>query len=383
MWCSGGHQVPIPSVKTVNARSIGASTVIDVRTDVAVDLRGHGTSCSGCSTAALKAARDRFQNWSRYARSAATPVRIDAVDPARARRRVGHEPRVLEHLEVLGHGRSADGQLARQLADGARSIGKPLEDRAPGRVAQRCQRIKYSKWTLTVSLVLPLPCVKPSAAQIVKIEIDRVSSWNIRVSTAPPLVRDVLLRDGSTLRLRAPQPEDLADIKSFYDERLSDESRYMRFHGYMRTEVAARAYAEANGSDRVALIGRHGDHIVAAASYDLLREPGAAEIAFAVAEEFRGRGTATRMLEQLAAIAAERGVRRFDAEVLAMNRPMLLVFERAGFAVRRKGMGGEVTVSLDIRPTRKSASGSTSATTSRRSPRYGRSSRRDPWRLSA
>ena len=165
------------------------------------------------------------------------------------------------------------------------------------------------------------------------------------------LVRDVLLRDGSTLRLRDPAPADLDDIKVFYDERLSDESRYMRFHGYLRTEVAPRAYAEANGIDRVALIGRQGDKVVAAASYDLLREPGAAEVAFAVADRFRGRGTATRMLEQLAAIASERGVGRFDAEVmLGTSRPMLLVFERAGFGVRRKGTGGELTVSLDITP---------------------------------
>jgi acyl-CoA synthetase (NDP forming)/RimJ/RimL family protein N-acetyltransferase len=164
------------------------------------------------------------------------------------------------------------------------------------------------------------------------------------------LVRDVLLRDGSTLRLRAPTHEDLDDIKAFYDEGLSDESRYMRFHGYLRTEVAARAYAEANGVDRVALIGRQGDHVVAAASYDLLREPGTAEVAFAVADQFQGRGTTTRMLEQLASIAAERGVKRFDAEVLGTNRAMLLVFERAGFEIRRKGTLGELTVSLDITP---------------------------------
>jgi acetate---CoA ligase (ADP-forming) len=164
-----------------------------------------------------------------------------------------------------------------------------------------------------------------------------------------PLVRDVLLLDGSTLRLRTPVPEDLDEIRTFYD-RLSDESRYLRFHGYLRTEVAARAYAEANGVDRVALIGGQGDRILAAASYDLLREPGAAEVAFAVADDFRGRGTATRMLEQLAAIAAERGVARFDAEVMATNRPMIAVFERAGFAVKRKGAFGELTVSMDIRP---------------------------------
>ena len=53
---------------------------------------------------------------------------------------------------------------------------------------------------------------------------------------AQPLVRDVLLRDGSTLRLRAPGPDDLDDLKAFY-RRLSPESRYLRFHGYGRVDV--------------------------------------------------------------------------------------------------------------------------------------------------
>ena len=53
-----------------------------------------------------------------------------------------------------------------------------------------------------------------------------------------PLVRDVLLCDGSTLRLRAPGPEDLDDLKAFY-ERLLPESRYLRFHGFGRTDAAA------------------------------------------------------------------------------------------------------------------------------------------------
>jgi acetate---CoA ligase (ADP-forming) len=166
---------------------------------------------------------------------------------------------------------------------------------------------------------------------------------------AQPVVRDVLLRDGSTLRLRAPGPEDLDDLTAFY-ERLSPESRYFRFHGFGRTDAAAADYANADGVDRVALIGRHGDRVVAAAGYDVLREPGAAEVAFAVADDFQGRGAATRLLEQLAAIAAERGIHRFDAEVMQGNRGMLTVFERAGFDVRRKGAYGELTVSLDISP---------------------------------
>jgi acetate---CoA ligase (ADP-forming) len=168
--------------------------------------------------------------------------------------------------------------------------------------------------------------------------------------TARPLTRDVILADGSTLRLRAPGPEDYDDVKAFYD-RLSPESRYMRFHGTIRTDIPSRYVVEAGGVDRVALICRHADRVVAVANYERLLEPGVAEVAFAVAEDFRRRWTATRLLEQLAAIAAERGIRRFDAEVLAVNHAVLGLFKEAGFKVRRKGAGGEVTLMLDITPT--------------------------------
>jgi acyl-CoA synthetase (NDP forming)/RimJ/RimL family protein N-acetyltransferase len=168
--------------------------------------------------------------------------------------------------------------------------------------------------------------------------------------TEVTLVRDVVLLDGSTLRMRAPTASDEADIEAFYEE-LSEESRYLRFHGFVRPDVAARQDVEADGVDRVALVGHHEDRVVAVAGYARLREPGAAEVAFAVADDFQGRGVATRLLEQLAAIGAEQGIRRFDAEVLAGNRAMLGVFSRAGFALRRHISLGEITVSLDITPT--------------------------------
>ena len=166
----------------------------------------------------------------------------------------------------------------------------------------------------------------------------------------PGLVRDVLLRDGSTLRLQAPTPADYEDVKAFYD-RLSPDSRHLRFHGYARTDVVARADVEASGVDRLALIARHDGRVVAVARYEGLREPGVAEVAFAVADGLQRQGIGTRMLEQLAAIASERGIHRFDAEVLAGNALMLGVFEHAGFAVRRQSHSGELTVSLDITPT--------------------------------
>jgi len=87
-----------------------------------------------------------------------------------------------------------------------------------------------------------------------------------------PLVRDVLLRDGSTLRLQAPTSTDFADIKAFYD-RLSEVSRSFRFHGLARTDLVAREEAEATGLDRMVLISRRDGQVSAVASYAGLREP--------------------------------------------------------------------------------------------------------------
>src|SRR3954468_20535460 len=155
---------------------------------------------------------------------------------------------------------------------------------------------------------------------------------------ASTIVRDVILRDGSALRLRSPRPEDEPAVKAFFDG-LAPESRYLRFHGHGRTDIVARDYASADGDARVALLAHLGGRVVAVAGYDRLNEPGAAEVAFAVADDQHGRGLATRMLEQLAEVAAERGIERFDAEVMAENRPMLGVFSHAGFDVRRAGSG--------------------------------------------
>ncbi len=168
--------------------------------------------------------------------------------------------------------------------------------------------------------------------------------------SATSVVRDVILRDGQTLRLRSPNRKDQDAIGAFFDG-LDDQSRYMRFHGYGASGAIARYYAEADGDARVALLAHHRGEIVAVAGYDRLRERGVAEVAFAVSREYQGRGTGTRMLEQLADIAATRGLHRFDAEVLAENRRMMRVFRSAGYDVRRQGFGGEVRLSLDIRPT--------------------------------
>jgi GNAT superfamily N-acetyltransferase len=153
---------------------------------------------------------------------------------------------------------------------------------------------------------------------------------------------DVILRDGGTLRLRPPGAEDADGLVAFFSQ-LSERSLYLRFHGAVRPDARlARQFVDPDWVERGSLLGTLEDRIVALASYARLREPTAAEIAFAVSDEEQGRGIGTRLLEQLAGRAAGAGITSFVAEVMAENRAALGVFADAGFEVVRELEGGEV-----------------------------------------
>jgi acetyl coenzyme A synthetase (ADP forming)-like protein len=168
---------------------------------------------------------------------------------------------------------------------------------------------------------------------------------------------DVVLRDGSTLRLRPPTADDEGALISFFAS-MSPESRYLRFHG--ATVIGRQTVSvalETDWASRGSLVGELADdagHLtaVALATYVRLRDPKRAEVAFAVADELHGRGIGTRLLERLAEHAAEVGVEEFVAEVLPGNAAMLRVFDDAGFETARALQGGVVEVVLHLDHTR-------------------------------
>ena len=162
---------------------------------------------------------------------------------------------------------------------------------------------------------------------------------------------DVILRDGATLRLRAPAKEDAGALAAFFTG-LSERSFYMRFHGIRHVDDSlVQHFLDPDWQERGVLVGEQGDRIVAVAEYMRLRDESVAEAAFAVADEHQGRGIGTRLLEQLALRAAEAGIERFVAEVLPENRAMLGVFEGAGLEVTRELDGGEFEVRFPIAST--------------------------------
>jgi acetyl coenzyme A synthetase (ADP forming)-like protein len=162
---------------------------------------------------------------------------------------------------------------------------------------------------------------------------------------------DVILRDGSTLRLRPPAAEDAAALVDFFSE-LSEHSRYLRFHGFPALgPKLVESVVEPDWQERGALIAMLEGSIVAVANWVRLRDPHAAEVAFAVGDGNQGRGIGTRLLEQLAARAADAGIEEFVAAVLQDNTAMLGVFRDAGFEVTRAGEGGELEIRFPIAPT--------------------------------
>ena len=153
------------------------------------------------------------------------------------------------------------------------------------------------------------------------------------------------------MRLRPPGRADAAALLGFF-RNLSDESLYRRFHGHpMVAPRITDPMLEPDWVNRGALVGLKGERIVAVATYVRLRDPRAAEVAFAVADELQGRGIATRLLEQLAAAASAAGIEEFLAEVMLDNNPMLRVFADAGFETTRETVLGTAEVHLALAPT--------------------------------
>ncbi|MET9443342.1 GNAT family N-acetyltransferase [Streptomyces sp. NPDC006610] len=174
---------------------------------------------------------------------------------------------------------------------------------------------------------------------------------------------DVVLRDGGTARVRPITVDDADRLVSFY-EQVSDESKYYRFFApYPRLSAKdVHRFTHHDFVDRVGLAATVGGEFIATVRYDRIGADGMpasapadeAEVAFLVQDAHQGRGVASALLEHIAAVARERGIRRFAAEVLPANTKMIKVFTDAGYTQKRSFEDGVVRLELDLEPTDRS-----------------------------
>jgi predicted CoA-binding protein/ribosomal protein S18 acetylase RimI-like enzyme len=160
---------------------------------------------------------------------------------------------------------------------------------------------------------------------------------------------DVVLRDGTTMRVRPACQDDAPALRRLF-ERLSDESRYLRFFsGAVDVPLVVHWAADVDPPRRDGLVAvtGPGDCIVAHAGWERERDhPECAEVALVIDDEFQGRGLGTILLGQLAEGARGRGIELFVAEVLPNNYRMIQVFRDSGFAARVRSMPGLLLVEI-------------------------------------
>ncbi len=188
----------------------------------------------------------------------------------------------------------------------------------------------------------------------------------MRTLFLPPTYQDsaesgrLILRDGSTAFIRLSEPADLDALREFFYQ-LSPESRKRRFFSSAKPseDLLARQCDSSDPRSRLTLIVSRilegTSRIIATGSY-AARDDTTAEVAFAVDDEFQGKGLGGLLLERLALLAARHGLTRFWALTRVENRLMLDTFRQSGFPLHSKVEDECVEIDFSVAPSQDSLS---------------------------
>ena len=165
------------------------------------------------------------------------------------------------------------------------------------------------------------------------------------------VARTHTFKDGLNVRFRAIKPSDEDDMRRLF-YRFSDQAVYYRYFSPIKTMPHNKMQEYVNVDYRyvmsiVGTIEESGvEKIIAEARYVRLNNEPRADTAFVVDESYQGRGIASYLFDLLIRIAREEGIVEFSADVLADNKSMLKVYEKAPFPIKAVFSGGvyELTI---------------------------------------
>jgi RimJ/RimL family protein N-acetyltransferase len=160
------------------------------------------------------------------------------------------------------------------------------------------------------------------------------------------------MRDGRRVEIRALRHEDRNGLEEAVS-RASAESLRRRFFSLRRhfSEQEMEFFSNIDFVSHVALVvlaEEGGRPVIVGGGRYIVLEPGRAEVAFALIDEYQGHGIGTALMRHLAAIARDAGLKELIAEVLPENTAMLNVFKKSGLQPTTKREAGIMHVTLQL-----------------------------------
>jgi len=158
-------------------------------------------------------------------------------------------------------------------------------------------------------------------------------------------------KGGVAVRFRAIKPSDEEAMRRFF-YRFSEQPIYYRFFYSIRTMAhdKMQAYVNVDYSKGVSIIGLVGgpnlEKIIAEARFVRDERDGFGNVAFLIEEEYQGIGIGTYLLNLLIRLAREQGLKGLTAEVLAVNKSMMKIFEKANLPLDARLIDGVYHITI-------------------------------------
>ncbi|MDQ5988103.1 MAG: butyrate:acetyl-CoA coenzyme A-transferase [Syntrophus sp. SKADARSKE-3] len=160
-----------------------------------------------------------------------------------------------------------------------------------------------------------------------------------------------VFKNGLEVRFRAIKPSDEDEMRRLF-YRFSDQAVYYRYFSPVKTmpHKKMQEYVNIDYLYAMSIVGvievAGVEKIIAEARYVRSKGRPYADTAFVVDESYQGRGIASYLFDLLIRFAREEGIEGFTADIVADNKAMLKVYEKAKFPIEAVFSGGTYKLSI-------------------------------------